>query len=151
MNRLATLITVIMVALLAAAPASAQVRVVEAVLCGDIIDRQPVDIVTSRDSASLSTVEAGKASQIYLWTKISASEEVTIVHSWYREDSDAARTGMELAPEAEIELRIAPSGGFRTWSSMGIFPGVSEGQWRVTVTTAADSQTILYQEAFLVK
>lgn len=151
MKNLVICLAILALSAFAAGPAAAQVRVVEAALCADVVDRQPMGVITSGEQTSPPVVQAGEAAQIFLWTKIATDEEATIVHSWYKENPDVAQSGMELAPAAEIELRVKPSDGFRTWSRVSLLPGLSEGSWRVTVTTAADPRTILYQEAFEVK
>lgn len=151
MKKLTMLFAAVFAALLMTGPAVAQVLIIEAALCEDVVNRQPVDLIISDDQSMLPAIEASKVSQVFLWTKVKASEETAVVHSWYKENPDVAEVGSDLHPMSKIELRIHPSDGFRTWSTASLMPAVSEGMWRVTVTTADDPQTILYQEAFLVK
>ncbi len=151
MKKTMVLLVTLIAPLLAACPAFAQVLVVEAALCEDVVNRQPVDLITSDEEAKLPVVEAGKVGQVFLWTKIKAAEETILVHSWYKENPDVTQIGPDMHPMSQIELRISPSDGFRTWSTASLMPGVSEGVWRVTVATAADPGAILYQESFQVK
>ncbi|MFO7597257.1 MAG: DUF2914 domain-containing protein [Desulfocurvibacter africanus] len=151
MRKSIVLFAAILAMVLMTCPAFAQVLVVEAALCEDVVNREPVDLITSTDQSVLPVVEAGKTGQVFLWTKIKTSEETVVVHSWYKENPNVAELGPDMHPMSEIELRVHPSDGFRTWSTASLMPGVSEGMWRVTVTTAADPENILYQEAFQVK
>jgi len=151
MKKLAVFFVVLFAATLAAGSAAAQTRVVEAALCLGVVERMPTEPVVSSDPSMLPVVDTSATGQIFLWTKLSSPEETVVVHTWYRENPEVAESGPELAPAAEVELRVFPSESFRTWSTISLLPKISEGMWRVTVTSAADPVTILYQQAFLVK
>ena len=87
--------------------------VAEATLTTGVLDRQPVD--------NLTTVDAD-VRRIYLWTRVVGAEgEVQLEHVWYRGDDEMAR----------VPLRISGS-NWRTWSSKNIEPSWT-GEWRVEV------------------
>lgn len=93
--------------------AGSQPAIAEAVLTTDIMDRQPVDNLTS---------VAADVGLVYMWTRVVGAEgEVEIEHVWYHGDDEMAR----------VPLRVAGS-NWRTWSSKNIEPSWT-GDWRVDV------------------
>lgn len=95
---------------------------VEAVLCADVVDRQPVG------EAETFGDDVGK---VCLWTRIKGATDTTFVkHNWYFE-------GKEMA---SVELAVK-STNWRTYSSKNILPEWY-GNWEVKVLDAS-GQTLV--------
>lgn len=89
------------------------VEVAEAVICLDVVDREPIDPGDSFEAS------VGK---LYCFTKIiGAQEPIEIAHIWYYGDVERAR--VNLSVEAST---------WRTWSSKIIQPH-EIGDWHVDV------------------
>ena len=92
---------------------AASVEVAEAVICLDVVDREPIDPGDSFEAS------VGK---LYCFTKIiGAQEPIEIAHVWYYGDVERAR----------VNLSVEAS-GWRTWSSKIIQPH-EVGDWHVDV------------------
>lgn len=95
---------------------------VEAVLCTDVVDRQPVG------EADTFGDDVGK---VWLWTRVKGATDTTFVkHNWYFE-------GNEMA---SVELAVK-SPNWRTYSSKNILPEW-DGNWEVKVVDAS-GQTLV--------
>lgn len=91
----------------------ASIEVAEAVICRDVVDREPIDAGDSFE------VSVGK---LYCFTKIvGAQEPIEIAHVWYSGDVERAR--VNLSVEAAT---------WRTWSSK-IIQAHEIGDWHVDV------------------
>ncbi len=89
------------------------VEVAEAVICRDVVDREPIDVGDSFE------VTVGK---LFCFTKIvGAQEEIEIAHVWYYGDVERARVN--------LSVRAA---SWRTWSSKIIQPH-EIGDWHVDI------------------
>ncbi len=89
------------------------VEVAEAVICQDVVDREPIDVGDSFE------VTVGK---LFCFTKIvGAQEEIEIAHVWYYGDVERARVN--------LSVRAA---SWRTWSSKIIQPH-EIGDWHVDI------------------
>ena len=107
-----TTITLYQVATIKAQEA-ASIEVAEAVICRDVVDREPIDAGDSFE------VSVGK---LYCFTKIvGAQEPIEIAHVWYSGDVERAR--INLSVEAAT---------WRTWSSK-IIQAHEIGDWHVDV------------------
>ncbi len=107
-----TTITLYQVATIKAQEA-ASIEVAEAVICRDVVDREPIDAGDSFE------VSVGK---LYCFTKIvGAQEPIEIAHVWYSGDVERAR--VNLSVEAAT---------WRTWSSK-IIQAHEIGDWHVDV------------------
>lgn len=88
-------------------------EVAEAVICRDVVDREPIDVGDSFE------VSVGK---LYCFTKIiGAQEAIEIAHVWYY--GDVERVRVNLSVEAS---------SWRTWSSK-IIQAHEIGDWHVDV------------------
>ena len=89
------------------------VEVAEAVICQDVVDREPIDVGDSFE------VIVGK---LFCFTKIvGAQEEIEIAHVWYHGDVERARVN--------LSVRAA---SWRTYSSKIIQPH-EIGDWHVDI------------------
>jgi len=89
------------------------VEVAEAVICQDVVDREPIDVGDSFE------VTVGK---LFCFTKIvGAQEEIEIAHIWYHGDVERARVN--------LSVRAA---SWRTYSSKIIQPH-EIGDWHVDI------------------
>ncbi|NIM58510.1 MAG: DUF2914 domain-containing protein [Candidatus Aminicenantes bacterium] len=89
------------------------VEVAEAVVCKDVVDREPIDVGDSFE------VTVGK---LFCFTKIvGAQEEIEIAHVWYYGDVERARVN--------LSVRAA---SWRTWSSK-IIQEHEIGDWHVDI------------------
>jgi hypothetical protein len=89
------------------------VEVAEAVICQDVVDREPIDVGDSFE------VTVGK---LFCFTKIvGAQEEIEIAHVWYYGDVERARVN--------LSVRAA---SWRTYSSKIIQPH-EIGDWHVDI------------------
>jgi hypothetical protein len=89
------------------------VEVAEAVICRDVVDREPIDVGDSFE------VTVGK---LFCFTKIvGAQEEIEIAHVWYYGDVERARVN--------LSVRAA---SWRTYSSKIIQPH-EIGDWHVDI------------------
>ena len=89
------------------------VEVAEAVICRDVVDREPIDVGDSFEVT---------VAKLYCFTKIvGAQEEIEIAHVWYHGDVERARIN--------LSIRAA---NWRTWSSK-IIQAHEIGDWHVDV------------------
>ena len=88
-------------------------EVAEAVICRDVVDREPIDVGDSFE------VSVGK---LYCFTKIiGAQEAIEIAHVWYYGDVERARVNLSVEASS-----------WRTWSSK-IIQAHEIGDWHVDV------------------
>jgi hypothetical protein len=112
---LVVLLTVVSLFPIATAEAqlAASLRVAEAVVCEDVVDREPVGAGTSFSSS---------VGQLYCFTKIEGAHEPTAVtHVWYFGDTERARVNLPVDSEV-----------WRTKTSKKIQPHET-GPWHVDV------------------
>ena len=89
------------------------VEVAEAVICRDVVDREPIDVGDSFEVT---------VAKLYCFTKIvGAQEEIEIAHVWYHGDVERSRVN--------LSIRAA---SWRTWSSK-IIQAHEIGDWHVDV------------------
>jgi len=89
------------------------VEVAEAVICRDVVDREPIDVGDSFEVT---------VAKLYCFTKIvGAQEEIEIAHVWYHGDVERARIN--------LSIRAA---SWRTWSSK-IIQAHEIGDWHVDI------------------
>jgi hypothetical protein len=89
------------------------VEVAEAVICRDVVDREPIDVGDSFE------VSVGK---LYCFTKIvGAQQPIEIAHVWYYGDVQRARVNLSVE-----------AASWRTWSSK-IIQAHEIGDWHVDI------------------
>ncbi len=89
------------------------ITVVDAQICEDIVEREPV---------SSSDIFTGEILKLYCYSKIESSVETEIRHIWSFNNNVVAET----------PLRIGVSAGWRTNSSKNI-PPTDKGNWKVEI------------------
>ena len=110
------LVIMALVVLLATAATAADLQVEEAVVCTDVVDRQPVDSAVSFSAT---------VGRLYGFTRIvGAAEPTQVVHAWYFGDVERAR----------VTLAVNGS-NWRTYSSK-VIQAHEIGSWRVEVLDA---------------
>ncbi len=105
----------------ATAAIAADLQVEDAVVCADVVDRQPVDSAASFGAS---------VGRLYGFTRIVGAEDPTqVVHAWYFGDEERAR----------VTLAVNGS-NWRTYSSK-VIQAHEIGAWRVEVLDA-DGNTL---------
>jgi hypothetical protein len=100
----------------ASAPAAengSAVKVVKAVLCHDVKDREAQEEVTA---ANVGDVVVG-------WMKVQSPEDTTLTHRWILDDETIS----------DVQLQIKSSSSYRTWSRKTIG---SAGNWKWQILDA---------------
>lgn len=94
----------------------AAIQVVDAVVCQDVVDRQPI---------GAGDVIAKENAKVYCFTRIvGAIGGTTVTHNWYYQG----------ALKSSVQLSVR-SPNWRTWSSKTLQP-TSTGEWMVEVLSA---------------
>jgi hypothetical protein len=106
----------------------AESPVARAVVCTDVVEREPVGEAASFDA------EVGR---LFCFTEIRGMEGTTITHAWIHEGKTRAR----------VDLPVR-SNRWRTWSTKTIAPGWT-GQWQVKVLDA--DGIVLSSQEFVVE
>jgi len=110
---LAMLTTIILYQVVTIKAQEAAVEVSEAVICRDVVDREPIDVGDSFE------VAVGK---LYCFTKIvGAQEPIEIAHVWYYGDVERARVNLSVK-----------AASWRTWTSK-IIQAHEIGDWHVDI------------------
>jgi len=111
------LITILAVPASGLAPSAGQLQVATAAVCGDVVNREPVDAGTKFP------LSVGKLSCFTKVTEVEGSSKIT--HVWYLGDKERFR--IDLTVNGPI---------WRTFSTKAIRPG-DAGSWRVDVVDPA--------------
>ncbi len=128
---------------------SAGQEMVDAIFARDVVNREPVKPFQpgvycgsgSAPSGSISVIDSQQENRVYLWNRVKSQGEDVIRHRWYKD-------GVEVAV---VELDVAESPGWRTWSSKNIDPNFHIGSWRVEATAASKPSDLICVAHFIVK
>ena len=122
-------------------------EVVDVALAASISEREPVGAFAPAAACETSTppvhrvpvVDSQAHPDVYVWTKIAASQSREIHHRYYMETED----GFTVA--ANVVLSVDPAEGYRTWSSKAISPAsvMHQGMWKVDVVEIGDADRVL--------
>ena len=122
-------------------------EVVDVALAASVSEREPVGAFAPAATCQTSTppahrvpvVDSQAYRDVYVWTKIAASEPREIHHRYYMETEE----GFTVA--ANIVLSVEPAEGYRTWSAKSIspLPSVHQGLWKVDVVETGDADRVL--------
>jgi hypothetical protein len=106
-----------------------EVRVTDATLSANVVDRNPQGV------SNRFTVAAGR---IYCFTRVEGMEKGEIVHRWIHEG------------KVQTEIRLAVNGtSWRVWSAKNVYPdGV--GEWKVEVIEPAAGKVLKILEFTLI-
>ncbi len=122
-------VPVLVVALVQAGNARAEVQISDATLSTNVVDRNPQGV------SNEFPVRVGK---IYCFTKVVGMEKGEIIHRWIKEGI------------VQTEIRLAVGGtSWRVWSAKNVYPdGV--GAWKVEVVDPASGRTLKVLEFTLI-
>ena len=149
MPRIFIVTLVFLVSLVGFPTNSAGQEMVDVIFARDVVDREPVDPFQpgaycgsqTAPSGSIPVVDSRQENKIFLWNRVKAQGQDVIRHRWYKD-------GEEMAM---VELDIAESPGWRTWSSKNIDANFHIGNWRVEVTAASNPSNVICVAHFIVR
>ncbi len=132
--------------------AGAEVTVDRVAFAEKVEDREPINALSPSATceggqAAGSTVpvfDSSSGDTIYFWSKVQTSSSGVLRHAWYINKENA------WTKTDDIELNFVESSAFRTWSSKTIVPSHHIGNWKVTVSTGDDPDTVLCSAKFRV-
>jgi len=81
-----------------------------------------------------------KPGLLFFYTRVTASNNTTIEHRWYRDD--------RLRQSVELRIQASPGSGYRTYTRRTV-SAENAGNWRVEVRTKDGS--LLHEERFVVR
>ncbi len=144
------IISLIVLATLVGYPTnSAGQEMIDVIFARDVVNREPIDPFQpgaycgpeSAPSGSIPVIDSQQENKVYLWNRVKSQGEYVIRHRWLKD-------GVEVAM---VELDVAESPGWRTWSSKNIDPNFHIGSWKVEVTTASNPSNVICIAHFIVK
>lgn len=168
----------IMVCIFTASVAKAAPIIVDVALATDVINQEPSGIFNSlatcssidNPPTSIPVIDSSIHRKVFLWTKVSSSETFVLRHAYYKDGVeyktqrtitpvmdkifqivDEIKVGLGWKNIADIELQVAKSSGWRTWSSKEIDPVVHRGEWRIQVSPTNDKEDVICVVHFRVK
>ena len=95
--------------------------------------------------AAIPVVKTSQTSKVVLWTKVVATTNGTLRHSWHHQ-VDGIWTKV-----SEVNLSIRPSLGYRMWSLKSLKPTIHAGEWMVVVAPSKEPERILCITRFRVQ
>jgi hypothetical protein len=115
----------------------------------DVVNREPVEPFqpgahcgsANAPSGSIPLIDSQQENRVYLWNRVKSQGDDTLRHRWFKD-------GMEVAM---VELEVAESPAWRTWSSKNIDPNFHIGSWKVEVTVASNPSDVFCVAHFIVK
>ena len=131
----------------------AEMAVVEAVLAGEVQDRDPLGRLepavsceqVQNEGTATPVFDSTSGEKIFFWNKIQVGTAGVLRHTWYRKGDEG------WAQSAAVELMLSESPGYRTWSSKQIVPSLHQGEWKVEVSTADPPDQVLCTAKFRVE
>ena len=126
--------------------AAGAAEVVEVALAASISEREPVGAFAPPATCQTSTppayrvpvVDSQAYENVYVWTKIAASQSHEIHHRYYTE------TEAGFMMMANVVLSVDPADGYRTWSAKAISQSpLHQGTWKVDVVEMGDADRVL--------
>jgi len=146
----AFIISLIVLATLVGFPSSsAGQEMIDVIFARDVVNREPVDPfqpgaycgLGTAPSGSIPVIDSQQENRVYLWNRVKSQGDYVLRHRWYKD-------GVEVAM---VELEVAESPGWRTWSSKNIDPNFHIGSWKVEVTAASNPSDVICVAHFIVK
>lgn len=137
----------------------------------------PVSCLKKRPSETeMTVINSNMHRKVFFWTKIASSESLTILHRYYKDRQneqgennsfDIKRTTYSTVDGAlhfigtmvdvtaswlaNVQMKVAPSPGYRTWSSKQIWESVHKGIWKVEAVPRNDGNNVLCTVYFKVE
>ena len=133
--------------------AESDFQVKEVALSKDVTDRNPTGIFSTpaycekdkNGHISIPIVKTSQTSKVVFWTKVAATSNGTLRHSWHHQ-IDGTWTMV-----SEVNLSIRPSSGYRMWSLKSLKPDIHTGEWMVVVAPSKEPEKILCITRFTVR
>ncbi len=140
---------IVLVTLVSFPSNSAGQEMIDVIFARDVANREPVDPFQpgaycgsgTTPSGSIPVINSQQENRVYLWNRVKSQGEDVLRHRWLKD-------GMEVAM---VELDLAQSPGWRTWSSKNIDPNFHLGSWKVEVTTASNPSNVICIAHFIVE
>ncbi len=123
------------------------------VLAKDVTNRNPEGIFSppaycekdNNEQAAIPIVKTSQTSLVMFWTKVVATAEGTLRHSWHHQVNGT------WTKVSEVNLAVRPSSGYRMWSLKSLKPTVHVGEWMVVVSPSHQPEKILCITRFTVQ
>ncbi len=133
--------------------AESDFHVEKVVLSKDVANRNPEGVFSppaycekdKNGQAAIPVVKTSQTSKVVLWTKVVATTNGTLRHSWHHQ-VDGIWTKV-----SEVNLSIRPSSGYRMWSLKSLKPTIHAGEWMVVVAPSKEPERILCITRFRVQ
>ena len=133
--------------------AESDFHVEKVVLSKDVANRNPEGVFgppaycekDKNGQAAIPVVKTSQTSKVVLWTKVVATTNGTLRHSWHHQ-VDGIWTKV-----SEVNLSIRPSLGYRMWSLKSLKPTIHAGEWMVVVAPSKEPERILCITRFRVQ
>jgi len=144
------IISLIVLAILVGFPShSAGQEMIDVIFARDVVNREPVEPFQpgaycgpeTAPSGSIPVIDSQQENRVYLWNRVKSQGEYVIRHRWIKD-------GVEVAM---VELDVAESPGWRTWSSKNIDSNFHIGSWKVEVTAISNPSNVICIAHFIVK
>jgi len=128
--------------------------VVGVALAENIQGREPVGSVTpsiscqkdgQSQAAAIPVVDSSANGQMFFWNTVEANADTTLSHIWLM------KRDQEWKPMAKVDLKIAKSHAYRTWSSKKFDRNWHLGEWKIEVARADQPDVVLCQSSFRVE
>lgn len=124
-------------------------EMVDVIFARDVVNREPVEPFqpgahcgsANAPSGSIPLIDSQQENRVYLWNRVKSQGDDTLLHRWFKD-------GMEVAM---VELEVAQSPAWRTWSSKNIDPNFHIGSWKVEVTAVSNPSHVICVAHFIVK
>ena len=132
---------------------STEMTLVGVALARDVKDREPVATVnpaiscetTDSSPEALPVVDSTTNGRVFFWNTVQSNGDSTLRHIW------KMKRNQHWEPMAEIDLRIAQSQSYRTWSSKKFDRKHHLGEWRIEVANADQPDLVICHSSFRVK
>ena len=95
--------------------------------------------------AAIPTVKTSQTSKVIFWTKVAATTNGKLRHSWHHQIEGT------WTKVSEVNLAIRPSSGYRMWSLKSLKPGIHTGEWMIVVAPSVTPEEILCITRFTVQ
>ncbi len=123
------------------------------VLAKDVTNRNPEGIFSppaycekdKNGQAAIPIVKTSQTSLVILWTKVVATTNGNLRHSWHHQINGT------WTKVSEVNLSIRPSSGYRMWSLKSLKPEIHVGEWMVVVSPSNQPEKILCITRFTVQ
>lgn len=133
---------------------SQNTTIVSVALAENIQDREPVGSVNpsiscdkndQSQATALPVIDSNSNGRMFFWNSVESSADTTLSHVWLM------KRDQEWKPMAKVDLPIAKSHAYRTWSSKKFDRNWHLGEWKIEVARADQPDVVLCQSSFRVE